>query len=194
MTKTQRRGVLAAAIGGAAALAAWAYYGALVPATHPDHDHGILNLDAGGRLMVTARDGKSRNLVGRPGHALVLHFFDTRAPGAADELAALFAFQKSVAPEPGDAARVEWVLIAREPDFATLDAWLAQNKLAPPDPAQLVLDPAGETTSKLNSKRPLETMFFNADGKLADQARGRLEWALDAAPRLERARKGETLE
>jgi len=174
----------------AGALAAYAYYLSLVPASHPDHDHGILNLDAGGRLMVETRTGKPRNLVGRPGHVLIVHFFGTAAPEAADELKGLFQFQESVLTD----RRIEFVLVAEDKDFSSVDAWLAKNGLNPPVPAGLVLDPDGDTTRKLNSKRPLETMFFNAEGKLSSQARGRLDWQTGAPGHLAQAIGGGTIE
>jgi hypothetical protein len=188
VTVTQRRFLLLGLIAAGALSAGAAYYYSLVPATHPDHDHGILNLDAGGRLMVETRSGGRRNLVGAPGHVLVVHFFSTSAPGAAQELAGLFAFQRSA---PRD---VEVVAIAKEPDFKTLDAWLAANALAAPVPDSIVLDPDGDTTRKLNSKRPLETMFFGADGKLSSQARGRADWSGAALAQVEQARAGTTIE
>jgi hypothetical protein len=190
MTPSRRRTILLAAGACVAAAMAYAYWLSLTPATHPDHDHGILNLDAGGRLIVEMRDGKSRNLVGKPGHALVLHFFSTAAPGAADELAGIFLQQEALK----DDKSVEFVLIARERDFATLDAWLKERNLVPPFPRTLVIDPSGDATTKLNSKRPNETMFFGADGKLASQARGSLSWPDGAAPHLAKARSGEAIE
>lgn len=190
MTPSRRRAFLFGALALFAAGFAYAYWLSLVPATHPDHDHGILNLDAGGRLNVTTREGKTRNLVGRPGKALVIHFFSTSAPGAAEELAGIFRFQEELKADPG----VEFVLIAQDRDFATLDAWLKQKGLAAPAPATLVLDPSGDTTQKLNCKRPLETMFFTAEGKLSSQARGALEWPDGAVAHLARARGGEAIE
>jgi hypothetical protein len=190
MTPSRRRVVLLSAVALFTVGFAWAYWLSLVPATHPDHDHGILNLDAGGRLNVTTREGKVRNLVGRPGKALVLHFFSTSAPGAAEELAGIFRLQEQLTGDPG----VEFVLIAHDRDFATLDAWLKQKGIVAPAPASLFLDPTGDTTQKLNSKRPLETMFFTAEGKLSSQARGALEWPDGAISHLERARGGEAIE
>jgi len=190
MTPSRRRTVLFAAGAVVAAAMGYAYWLSLTPATHPDHDHGILNLDAGGRLIVETRSGKTRNLVGKPGHTLVLHFFSTAAPGAADELAGVFLQQEALKNDKN----VEFVLIARDKDFATLDAWLKAKNLAPPFPETLVLDPTGDATTKLNSKRPNETMFFAADGKLASQARGSLRWPDEAAPHLQRARSGEAIE
>src|SRR5664279_6586964 len=152
MTPSRRRAFLFGALALFAAGFAWAYWLSLTPATHPDHDHGILNLDAGGRLIVETRDGKTRNLVGKPGHPLVLHFFSTGAPGASDELAGIFLQQEALRNDKD----VEFVLIAHDKDFATLDAWLKAKNLVPPFPETLVLDPSGDATTKLNSKRPNE--------------------------------------
>src|SRR5262245_7293039 len=124
MKKSQQRLVYAGSVGALALAAAYAYYGALVPATHPDHDHGILNLDAGGRLLVTQRDGTNRNLVGRPGHPLVIHFFAPGVPDAGTELKELFEFQRTESTKD-----VEFVLIARDTDFAKLDSWLAAQQI-----------------------------------------------------------------
>jgi hypothetical protein len=171
-------------------LGAYAYLSALVPATHPDHDHGILNLDSGGKLYVTKRDASRRNLVGRPGHVLVVHFFSTGAAGAAAELAGLFDLQRRLADDPG----VEFVSIAQEPTFAVLDSWLQAQGLKPPRPESVVLDPSGDTTTKLNCKRPLETMVFNPEGKLSSQARGAWNWTMDGPSEIEKARSGTTIE
>ena len=190
MTPSRRRTVLLASGVCLAAAMAYAYWLSLTPATHPDHDHGILNLDAGGRLIVETRDGKTRNLVGKPGHPLVLHFFSTGAPGASDELAGIFLQQEALKNDKD----VEFVLIAHDKDFAALDAWLKEKNLVPPFPQTFALDPSGDATMKLNSKRPNETMFFAADGKLASQARGSLTWPEGAAPHLAKARSGESIE
>lgn len=190
MTPSRRRTVLLTAIAFFAAAFAWAYWRSLVPATHPDHDHGMLSLDGGGHLDVATRGGKTRNLVGRPGKTLVVHFFSTSAPGAASELAGIFRTQEEMKADPG----VEFVLIAHDRDFATLDAWMKEKGLVPPRPETLVLDPEGDVTSKINSKRPLETMFFTADGKLSSQARGALEWPDGALSHLARAQGGEAIE
>ena len=190
MTPSRRRNVLLAAIALFGVSFAWAYWRSLVPATHSDHDHGMLNLDGGGHLDVLTRDGKTRNLVGRPGKTLVIHFFSTSADGAAPELAGIFRTQEEMKADAG----VEFVLIAHDRDFQKLDAWLKEKGLTPPLPATLVLDPDGDVTSKINSKRPLETMFFAADGKLSSQARGRLEWPDGALGHIATARSGETIE
>ena len=190
MKAAQRRTVFTFLFVFAGALAAGAYYLSLVPASHPDHDHGMLNIDAGGRLIVTRRDGSSRNLVGRPEKVLFVHFLTLDAPGAAEELASLFAFQERLAADK----EVDILIVAKTPDFAALDAWLKQSGLTPPSPGSFVVDTGGETTLKMNSKRPLETMAFAKDGKLSWQARGRAEWGSDAAGALEKARGGVSIE
>ena len=190
MTPSKRRTVLAVVLVAAFAGFFLAYRAALVPATHADHDHGLLSLDAGGHLDVETRDGKGRNLVGAPGKVLVVHFVDPSDPAAAEELRSLFTFQESVKGDP----RTEVVVLAKAATFAELDAWLAKNGLVPPVPASLTVDPEGETTHKFNSKRPLETMFFGPGGKLASQARGRLDWSLDARRRVAEAAGGASIE
>jgi hypothetical protein len=190
MTPSRRRTVLFAAIAAFAVAFAWSYWRSLVPATHADHDHGMLSLDGGGHLNVQTRDGKKRNLVGRPGKTLIVPFFSSKAEGAAAELGGIFRTQEELKSDPN----VEFVLIAQDPDFPTLDAWLKEKGLTPPAPSTLVLDPDGDVTAKINSKRPLETMFFTADGKLSSQARGRLEWPDGAMGHLAKARTGEAIE
>jgi hypothetical protein len=187
VTPSKRRLVLAAVLVGAFAGAFFAFRSALVPATHADHDHGILNLDAGGYLEVETRDGRGRNLVGAPGKVLVVTFVDPADPSAADELRRLFAFQES---RKGD-TEAEVVVLVKTASFESLDAWLAGNGLVPPVPASLTVDPEGRTTLKFNNRRPVETMLFGPDGKLASQARGRLDWALDAPSRIAAAAAGE---
>ena len=190
MTPSKRRLVFAAVFVGAFAGFFFAFRSALVPATHADHDHGLLNIDAGGHLDVQTRDGKGRNLVGAPGKVLVVHFADPEEGAAAAELRGLFAYQEAWKQEKGS----EIVVVVKTASFATLDAWLASNGLVPPVPASLTVDPEGETTKKFNSKRPLETMFFGPDGKLASQARGRLDWKLDARRRVAEAGSGASIE
>ena len=136
------------------------------------------------------RDGKGRNLVGAPGKVLVVHFVDPEDGAAAAELRGLFAFQGSL----GQDARTEIVVLVKTESFAALDSWLAKNGLVPPVPASLTVDPEGKTTLKFNNRRPLETMFFGPDGKLASQARGRLDWTLDARRRVAEAGAGASIE
>ncbi|HQR46286.1 MAG TPA: hypothetical protein PLB02_07475 [Thermoanaerobaculia bacterium] len=190
MTPSQRRTALGGGFLLAALLFAFSWRASLVPASHPDHDHGMLNLDAGGRLMVARRDGSERNLVGRPEKVMIVHFFTPGAPGAPEELAAVFRAQGALKADRG----LDWVLIARKTDFATLDAWLSASQLVPPAPETLYVDRTGDTSDKLGCKRPLETMYYNPDGKLASQTRGPGRWELEAASRIAQARGGGTIE
>lgn len=189
MTPSTRRLVLGLVLAGAFAGFFLAFRTALVPATHADHDHGILNLDAGGYLEVETREGKTRNLVGAPGKVLVVTFVDPLDPAAAGELRGLFAFQEATK----GSAEAEVVVLVKTPSFASLDAWLARNGLVPPVPASLTVDPEGKTTLKFNNRRPVETMLFGPDGKLASQARGRLDWTLEARRRIAAAASGESI-
>jgi len=191
VTPSKRRLVLGLVLLGAFAGFFFAFRTALVPATHADHDHGILNLDAGGYLEVETRGGKTRNLVGAPGKVLVVHFVDPVGDaGAAEDLRALFAFEEATR----GATDAEVLVLVKTPSFASLDAWLAQQGLVPPVPDSFVVDPDGVTTKKFNAKHPLETMFFGPDGKLASQSRGRLDWTLEARSRIAAAASGETIE
>ncbi len=190
MTPSKRRLVLSVVLVGAVAAAFLAFRSALVPATHADHDHGIMNLDAGGFLEVRLRDGKTRNLVGAPGKVLVVHFVDPGDGEAAEELRELFTFQETLREDAGS----EFVVLVKADSFEALDAWLASNGLVPPVPASLTLDPEGKTTLRFNNRRPLETMFFGPDGRLASQARGRLDWRLDARRRIAEAGSGGSIE
>jgi hypothetical protein len=190
MKPKERRLTLGGGFLFAALLFALAWRASLVPASHPDHDHGILSLDAGGRLMVERRDGSERNLVGRPGKVMIVHFFTPAAPGAPEELVALFGAQEKLKADGG----IDWVVIARGTDFASLDRWLAASRLVSPLPGSLYVDPKGDTTQKLGCKRPIDTMFYNPDGKLASQTRGPENWELGAAARIDQARGGGTIE
>jgi hypothetical protein len=190
MNTKQRRSLMGFGLLAAGLLAAYSYTQSLVPASHPDHDHGILNLDAGGRLMVETRSGKARNLVGQPGHVLVIHFFSTAVPEAADELRGLLRFKESVSA----ARQAEFLLIAQDKSFAVVNSWMKQSGIQLPVPDMVVIDPDGDTTKRLNSKRPLETMFFTPQGKLSSQAHGRMDWLAAAAGKLSEALGGGTIE
>ena len=139
---------------------------------------------------MSTREGKHRNLVGRPGKPFVLHFLVPEAPGASEDLAKLFEAEKKLS-SLGDS---EILVVTKAKDFPSFDAWLAANKIEPPRPSEIVLDSSGEATTKLNCKRPIETMIFTADGKLSSQSRGPFEWGADLSGLLERARAGVTLE
>jgi hypothetical protein len=191
MKASQRRLAFGIAIGAAVLVGGYAYVRSLAPAAHPDHDHGILNIDSGGLLTVEGRDGRGRNLVGRPGKVLVVHLFSLKDPEATGELKGVFAFQQRT---KGDAG-IETVIVARDGAMKDLDALLAGAGVVPPFPATLYVDTSGETSTKFNVRnRTIETMFFNPDGKLSSQAHGRLDWDFGATGHVDRARTGNTIE
>jgi hypothetical protein len=130
VTPSKRRLVLGLVLAGAFAGFFFAFRTALVPATHADHDHGILNLDAGGYLEVLTREGRKRNLVGAPGRVLAVTFVDPADPAAPEELRGLFAFQEATK----GSGEAEVVVLVKADSFAELDAWLATNALVPPVP------------------------------------------------------------
>ena len=90
-------------------------YYSQTPPRHADHDHAIAKLNAGGFLWVEAIDGKRRNLVGRPGKVLVLHWFDPTAEGFSEQAAAA-RYAKTAAADEG----VEVLFIALAPSWEGL--------------------------------------------------------------------------
>jgi len=191
MKAHERRLAFGIGIAVAALLSGYAYVRSLAPANHPDHDHGILNIDAGGFLTVEGSGGKDRNLAGKPGKVLVVHLFSLKDPEAAGELRGVFAFQQRTKGNPG----IETVIVARDGTRKNLDALLSGAGLVPPFPETLYVDPSGETSTKFNVRnRTIETMFFNPAGKLSSQAHGRLDWDFGAAGHVDRARAGQTIE
>jgi hypothetical protein len=85
-------------------------YFSLTPPIHADHDHAIASLDAGGFLWIRSIDGDRRNLVGRPGHVLVLHWFDPTASDTEEQSHAAELAAKYV-----DDDSVEFLFVARAP-------------------------------------------------------------------------------
>ena len=151
------------------ALVGWQMFYSLTPPRHADHDHAMASLDAGGFLRVQGADGDRRNLVGKPGHVLVLHFFDPAA-GNASEQAQAARYAASLPPDAG----VEVVFVARADDWDMLRPW-AERVGVPL--SHLYLDPAGETSNLLGVRRWPETLVYAADGLLAHQAMGPVNWA-----------------
>ena len=164
-------------IGAAAAIAAvflaYQMYYAQTPARHADHDHAIAKIDAGGFLWVEGSDGERRNLVGKPGKVLVLHWFD---PAAADhtEEGQAAKFAAGVADDP----MVEVLIIADAPSWEGLESW-AQTTGVPME--MLYLDEKGKSADLFGVRRLPETLIYDPDGIMAHQARGPMSWG----PRLE---------
>lgn len=148
----------------------WTYYRGLVPAIHPDHDHGLENIAGGGFLWVEADDGKRRNLVGRPDHVLILHFFELPSGPSEVELPLLRGYAAAVA---GD-TDVEVVFIGVAPSWKALRE--SAERLALPRGA-LYLDARGKTAQLIGVRRLPETLSYAPDGHLAHQARGPMAWS-----------------
>jgi hypothetical protein len=147
----------------------WTYYHSLVPAIHPDHDHGLENLAGGGFLRVEAVEGGRRNLVGRPERVLVLHWFELGSPASASELPAVVDYAQSVAADPD----IEVVLVATGSPRETVLQWARAHGL----PTRgLYVDPRGETAGLIGVRRIPETLIYDPEGHLAHQARGPMDW------------------
>ena len=97
MTPAQRnRLIIGTVLVAASIVIAVNMYHSMTPPTHADHDHAIASFDAGGFLWIRHVDGEKRNLVGRPGKVLVLHWFDPTAANTGEQQrAARFAAQHS---------------------------------------------------------------------------------------------------
>lgn len=155
----------------------------LTPPRHADHDHAMANLNAGGFLRIEAADGGQRNLVGQPGHILVLHFFDPRSGQHAEQAAAARIAQ--AAPPDGD---VEFLFVARSASWENVREWAAAVGIPS---SRLYLDPGGETSNLLGVRRWPETLIYAADGLLVHQAKGGMDWSSSGlGAQLARARAG----
>jgi hypothetical protein len=153
----------------------------LTPPRHADHDHAIASIDASGFLRVEAPDGSRRNLVGRPGRVLILHFFDPASPGAEPAEAARFAARSR---DPG----VEVVFVARGESWEGLRPQAAAAGIPS---GQLYLDRGGKTSKLFGVRRWPETLIYDARGLLAYQARGPVIWSsAGLAAEIERAKAG----
>lgn len=179
----RNRLIITAVLAAAAVVIGIQMYYSTTPPRHPDHDHAIANLDAGGFLRVVGPDGKKRNLVGRPENVMVLHWFD---PTAADtsEQARVAAWAAEAADDPG----VEVLFIASAPSRSGLDEWASQVGV-PTD--RLYLDRDGKTGDLFGVRRLPETLVYDPAGRLAYQAKGPAPWTPDGVPaQVERAKAG----
>ena len=162
------------------AIVGWGYYHSLVPAIHQDHDHPLENLAAGGFLRVEAVEGRRRNLVGRPGRVLILHWFQPNSATTASELPSLVDYSGSVADDPG----IEVLLIATSGTRESVRDWARGHRI-PTRP--LYVDRNGETAQLIGVRRTPETLIYDPEGHLAHQARGPMDWT---APTLRQAIEG----
>ena len=144
-------------------------YYSLTPATHADHDHGLANLDAGGFLRVERPGGGKRNLVGKPGRVLILHWFAPESAVARTEIPALLDYMVSVGNDEG----VEIALVATESDWPSVRGFA--DALGVPE-TMVYLDPEGRTAELFGVRRIPETLVYDPTGRLAWQARGTAPW------------------
>lgn len=159
-------GILIAAI----ALLGWTYVQSLVPAVHPDHDHGLENIAGGGFLRVEAVEGGKRNLVGRPGRVLVLHWFALGSEMTKAELPLLVDYAKSVAGDDG----IEVVMIAVGTPRRQVLEWAHDHGVPTKG---LYVDPERKVARLIGVHRTPETLIYGPEGRLAHQARGPIQWS-----------------
>lgn len=161
----------------------WDMYRSQTPPAHADHDHAMASLDAGGFLWIERADGRQRNLVGRPGKVLVLHWFDPAASGGGEQAAAA-AYARSVADDPG----IEVALIAVAPSWREVSSW-AETAGVPRE--LLHLDPGRRTGEIMGIRRLPETVVYDPGGRLAHQTRGATDWSgRGLGARIEAAKAG----
>ena len=130
----------------------WTYYRSLVPAIHPDHDHGLENLAGGGFLIVEPVAGGRRNLVGRPERVLILHWFELGAgPG---ELPLLVDYAGSVASDPG----IEVMMVAVGTPREKVLEWAQRHGMPT---ATLFVDREGKTAGLIGVQRVPETLIYD---------------------------------
>lgn len=170
MAPPSRKVVSIAAIVLLVAVGGWTYFHSLVPAIHQDHDHGLENIAGGGFLRVERVEGGTRNLVGRPGRALILHWFELGSPAAASELPSLVDYARHVA---GD-RDIEVVLIAMGKKRDEVLAWARAHGMPT---ANLYVDPESKTAGLIGVRRSPETLIYDPEGRLAHQARGPMNWS-----------------
>ena len=166
--KTRNRLIIGAIVVVVAAIIGYQMYYRQTPPRHADHDHAISKLNAGGFLWVEGADGKRRNLVGRPGKVLVLHWFDPTASSSAEQQAAARYAATAAADDT-----VEVLFIAQAPSWEGLRDWA--DEVGVPQQS-LYLDAKGKTGTLCGIRRLPETVIYDPEGFLAHQARGPISW------------------
>ncbi len=180
---TRNRLIVGGSVAVVTAMVAYHMFFSLTPPRHADHDHAMATLDAGGFLWIRAIDGARRNLVGRPGRVLVIHWFDPEGD-VGTELEAAAAFAAATAADP----RLEVILVGRAASHEALAGWAEEAGL----PAGLVyVDEGGRTAELIGVRRYPETLIYDPAGRLAHQARGPAGWSeVEFRALLERAGAG----
>lgn len=170
MNPKTRQLVIGGAILVVVAVLGWTWQQSLVPAIHPDHDHGLENIAGGGYLRVDRLDGGRRNLVGRPDRVLILYWFQPGQAGATSELPGLVDYTRAVAADDG----IEVVMVATGMSRDDVLDW-AQSHGVPTD--GLYADPGGKTAALIGVRRIPETLIYDPEGHLVHQARGAMDWS-----------------
>ena len=155
----------------------------LTPPRHADHDHAMASLDAGGFLRVEAFEGGRRNLVGQPGHVLILHFFDPKVANLSQQAQAA-RLAASVLNDP----TVEVLFVARTGSRDGMETWA---KTVGVPTRLLYLDEEGRTSDLLGVRRWPETLIYGPNGLLVHQAKGQMDWSSpDLLAQIARAKAG----
>lgn len=144
-------------------------YYSMTPPRHADHDHAMASLDAGGFLRVEAFEGGRRNLVGKPGRVLILHFFDPMSMRSTEPAQAA-RFAASVAGDEG----IEVLFVARGESWDGIESRASTFGIPT---RQLYLDKDGYTGDMLGVRRLPETLIYDPKGLLVHQAKGPLNWS-----------------
>lgn len=180
---TRNRLIIGAIFIVAAALIGVQMYYSQTPPRHADHDHAIAKLNAGGFLWIERFGGGRRNLVGRPGKVLVLHWFDPTAPSSAEQTQAA-RFAATAAADP----MVELLFIAQAPSWEGLESWAGKARVPT---SSLYLDAKGKTAALCGVRRLPETLIYDPEGLLAHQTRGPAGWSMSGVgAQIERAKGG----
>lgn len=180
---TRNRLILGVVLAVAGAILAYNMFFALTPPRHADHDHAIAKLDAGGFLWIESVGGERRNIVGKPGKVLVMHWFDPQAVDLSEEKAAA-AFATRFA----DDEDIEILFIAQAPSWEGVRT--AATSAGIPDNL-LYLDENSKTGDLCGVRRIPETLIFDPEGFLAHQARGPVAWSSPSiTAQIERAKGG----
>jgi hypothetical protein len=170
MAFPRRRLISIAAVVLVLAVGGWTYYQRLVPAVHEDHDHGLQNIAGGGFLRVERAEGGTRNLVGRPGRVLILHWFELGNAASMNELPALVDYMNSIAEDQG----IEVVMVAGGRKRKEVFEWARDHGVPT---ANLYVDSDRETTRLIGVRGMPETLIYDPEGRLAHQSRGPVNWA-----------------
>lgn len=181
--KTRNRLIIGAIVLVVAIIIGYQMYYSQTPPRHADHDHAISKLNAGGFLWVEGVDGKRRNLVGRPGKVLVLHWFDPTAASSSEQAAAA-RYAATASADDG----VEVLFIAQAPSWEGIENWAAEVGIPR---AAIYLDAKGKTGDLCGIRRLPETLIYDPEGFLAHQARGPMSWSSSGiGAQVQRAKAG----